>query len=154
MLNSKSIVARYLPLGYLNLMMMKSLLVLFSVMFVGLVNLNAQDDVANRIDGLLKIGNATELSNLLMPNIDLTVINSDDLYSKAQATQILKKFFDENPPKNFVVKHRGKSKLDDHYRIGTLTTAKGEYRVTYFLKNSNNTFLIKQLRIESNESDF
>jgi len=133
---------------------MKRFLLLLTCFALYTFSAQAQNDVADRIAMLLKSGNTTELSVYLMPNVDLTVLNTDDLYSKAQATQIIKKFFDENPPRNFVIKHQGKSKLDDHYRIGTLTTSKGEYRVTYFLKNTNNSFLIKQLRIESNESDF
>jgi hypothetical protein len=133
---------------------MKRFFLLLAFFAVCSLGAQAQNDVADRIALLLKSGNTTELSEYLMPNVDLTVLNTDDLYSKAQATQIIKKFFDENPPRSFVIKHQGKSKLDDHYRIGTLTTAKGEFRVTYFLKNTNNTFLIKQLRIESNESDF
>jgi hypothetical protein len=133
---------------------MKRFFLLFALVTAISFQAQAQNDVADRIAGILKSGNAAELSNYFMANIDLTILNSDDLYSKAQASQIVRKFFDDNPPRNFVVKHQGKSKLDDHYRIGTLTTTKGDYRVTFFLKNTNGTFLIKQLRIESNESDF
>ncbi|MFM7233275.1 MAG: DUF4783 domain-containing protein, partial [Flavobacteriales bacterium] len=48
----------------------------------------------------------------------------------------------------FTVKHQGTSKLDDQFRIGELTTSKGIFRVTFFMKKSNNTLQIKQLKIE------
>lgn len=113
----------------------------------------AQNETADDIASLLKAGNSSGLSGYFMSNVDLAILDTDDVYSKTQATQITKRFFDEHPPSAFSVKHQGKSKLDDYYRIGTLNTSKGDFRVTYFLKNHEGEYLIKQLRIESNNRD-
>jgi len=127
------------------------ILALFSTISFGV---NGQNQTADDIAALLQTGNASGLSRYFMNNVDLTILNTDDVYSKSQATQITKRFFDDNPPSAFSIKHEGKSKLDDHYRIGTLTTSNGEFRVTYFLKNNDGNYLIKQLRIESNDRGF
>ncbi len=129
---------------------MKRILFLISLVSVLSFSASAQNDVANDIATMLKTGNVNALSGYFMNSVDLTILNTDDVYSKTQATQVTKRFFDENPPSAFEIKHEGKSKLEDHYRIGTLTTSNGNYRVTYFLKNHEGKYLIKKLRIEAN----
>lgn len=133
---------------------MKRFLMILALIPALSIGLFAQNQAADDIANLLKTGNASGLSAYFMNNVDLTILNNDDVYSKNQATQMTKRFFDENAPKSFTIKHEGKSKLDDHYRIGTLATSNGEFRVTYFLKNNDGTYLIKQLRIESNDRGF
>jgi len=113
----------------------------------------AQNDTAEKIADLLGAGNSKILSSYFTPNVDLTVIETDDVYSKAQAEQILKKFFQENEPISFKIEHDGNTKAGDRYVIGTLGTEKGKFRVTYFLKQMNGTQLIKQLRIEEGSDD-
>lgn len=133
---------------------MKSFLSLVVFVAVFAVNALGQTEEANNIAGLLKSGNVNGLSEYFMSNVDLTILDNNDVYSKAQATQVTKRFFDENPPSGFEIKHEGKSKMEDHYRIGMLRTSKGNYRITYFLKNHEGRYLIKKLRIEANDRDF
>lgn len=114
----------------------------------------SQNAVRDNVSNLLKQGNSTELSNYFISNIDLTLLDVDDVYSKQQAEVIIRQFFENVKPTAFTIKHEGKSKLDDYYYIGKLSTAKGVYRVTFLLKNKNDKFLIKQLRIEESEDDF
>lgn len=133
---------------------MKRIIFLFSLLLTTAYNASAQADVANEIANMLSSGNVNGLSEHFMNSVDLTILNNEDVYSKTQATQVTKRFFDENTAKGFTVKHEGKSKLEDHYRIGTLNTSKGNYRVTYFLKNHEGKYLIKKLRIEANDRDF
>ncbi|HQW87746.1 MAG TPA: DUF4783 domain-containing protein, partial [Flavobacteriales bacterium] len=70
-----------------------------------------------------------------------------------QAEQILRRFFDENPPVGMVVEHQGQSKLGDQYYIGILRTRTGHFRVTFFLKRTGDQLQVKQLRIEAGRSD-
>ena len=114
----------------------------------------AQPDITDQVVVWLKTGNSKELSKHFIDNIDLTLNDVDDMYSRAQAEMMVSKFFNDHPPKEFVIRHEGKSKLDDYYRIGKLTTSNGIYRVTFFLKNDKGHFLIKQLRIEESTRDF
>lgn len=133
---------------------MKRFLFLLTILISLAFSASGQTDTADRIAQLLQSGDANGLSGHFMNNVDLTILQTDDVYSKTQATQITKRFFDDHAPNGFSLKHEGKSKLDDHYRIGTLTTSNGEFRVTYFLKNHEGKYLIKQLRIESNDRGF
>lgn len=124
------------------------ILFLFAASIVG-----AQDAVKDRVVLALKTGNSRELAGHLLPNVDLTILETSEVYSKAQAEQILRKFFDEHEPSSMTVDHEGESKMGDAYYIGKLTTARGVFRVTFFLKKSGGSALIKQLRIEAGKGD-
>lgn len=114
---------------------------------------NAQNEVKDQVALALKTGNARALAVHLMANVDLTLPGASDVYSKAQAEQLLKKFFDEHRPGDLAIEHEGVSKLGDRYYIGRLTTGTGEYRVTFFLKKATDVFQVKQLRIEAGKGD-
>ena len=127
---------------------MKKILTAF-LMFISM-NLFAQTDITNDVQGLIKAGNSKDLAKYFTDNIDLAIDHSDydDIASKSQAEQILKKFFDACAVKSFSVKHTGKSQLGIEYRIGELESACGKHRVTINLKKVGDAFLIHQLRIE------
>ena len=84
---------------------------------------------------------------------DVTDPGASDVYSRVQAEQILRKFFDEHVPSGFSVEHEGVSKMGDSYYIGRLRTANGEFRVTFFVKRMDSAELVKQLRIEPSKGD-
>jgi len=60
----------------------------------------AQTDITDQVVGYIKTANVKELAKHFADNIDLAVDDTDDIVSRAQAEQILKKFFDKNQPKN------------------------------------------------------
>lgn len=126
---------------------MKTLLTLGLALFV--VGAFAQDKEANLIAGAMGKGDAKTIGTYLVGSVDLTILDDENMYPKDQVTQKLQAFFKSNVPKGFEVKHKGKSKLDDHYRIGDLQTSNGTFRVTYFMKAENGKIKVKQLRIES-----
>jgi hypothetical protein len=113
----------------------------------------AQNDVKDQVVLALKTGNARALAAHLMANVDLTLPGASDVYSKAQAEQLIKKFFDEHRPSDLSIEHEGVSKLGDRYYIGRLKTNAGEFRVTFFLKKAADVFQVKQLRIEAGKGD-
>jgi len=123
-------------------------LFIFGFVFCFCGGLFAQDSTKEAIDSALQKGNSVEIASHFLPSVDLTVENSENVYSKDQAEMILKKFFEDHKPKSFTLKHEGKSKIDDFYYIGSLVTENGNYRLTYFLKKSGDNFMIKQMRIE------
>lgn len=134
-------------------MTMKRLLLL-ALLLLPIAPALAQDTEKDRVVEAMKSGDAKELAALFIANIDLTVKESSDVYSKAQAEQILRKFFNENPPVDLVIEHSGVSKSGDKYFIGILRTRSGYFRTTFFLKKGETGFLVKQLRIESSKNDF
>ncbi|HRG24051.1 MAG TPA: DUF4783 domain-containing protein, partial [Chitinophagaceae bacterium] len=70
----------------------------------------------------IKSGNATELAKYLDDNVELTLPEKYDTYSKAQALVILKDFFSNNKVKGFELKHKGTSP-GGNFAIGTLQTS-------------------------------
>lgn len=114
----------------------------------------AQDAEKDRVVDALRMGDAKELSALFISSIDLTVKDASDVYSRAQAEQILRKFFNENPPIDLVIEHSGVSKSGDKYFIGILRARTGYFRTTFFLKKGEQGFQVKQLRIENSKNDF
>jgi hypothetical protein len=131
--------------------MNRTLLLLAALLF-GL-GLRAQDAVKDQVVQAMKTGNTKELAAQFIPNIDLTVKDASDIYSRTQAEQILRKFFNEHPPVDMVIEHKGESKFGDKYYIGILRTRTGYFRVTFFLKRTEETYQVKQLRIENSKND-
>jgi uncharacterized protein YycO len=115
--------------------------------------LQAQEVVKDKVVLALKTGNSRDLAMHFIPNIDLTIKETADVYSKAQAEQILRKFFNDHPPVDLVIEHSGVSKFGDKYFIGILRTRSGYFRVTFFLKKMDDDFQVKQLRIENSKND-
>jgi hypothetical protein len=123
---------------------------IYIALVIAFFSLNAfsQSDITPKVTEALMKGDAAALSQFFMPQVDLALKGQESNYSKEEAQKILTAFFQQVGATQFVIKHQGTSKLDDQYRIGELTTAKGIYRVTFFMKKSGNSILIKQLKIE------
>ncbi len=98
----------------------------------------------------LNTGNAKVLANYFNQNVELVVLDNDNVYSKAQAQQIVSNFFNKFPPvvnNAFSVIHNS-GKADARSVIGKLKTEKGDFRVYFLLKKSSGKEYIHQLRIE------
>lgn len=126
------------------------LLLLLVIPFLGL---RAQSDVKDEVVAALGSGNASAVAGRMVANVDMTLPGTSDYYSKAQAEQILRKFFDQHPAKGMSIEHEGNSQGGDSYYIGTLHSTSGDFRVTFFLKKVGEGFQVKQLRIETNKAD-
>jgi hypothetical protein len=131
---------------------MNRFLVLLASLMLAL-GLYAQDVTRDKVVQAMRTGNATELAAQFIPNIDLTVKETSEVYSRSQAEQIIRKFFNDHPPVDLVIEHSGVSKFGDKYFIGILRTRNGYFRVTFFLKKSGDLMQVKQLRIEASKSD-
>ncbi|MGE4587448.1 MAG: DUF4783 domain-containing protein [Mangrovibacterium sp.] len=94
-----------------------------------------------------KTGNAGALSVYFSQNIEMVVLDHDDIFSKAQAQQILASFFNQHEAHGFSLKHQG-GKEGARYAIGSLITENGTFRVYFLLKEEGNKTCIHQLRIE------
>lgn len=124
-------------------------LFLFILISISFASARGQNGEKDAISAAIKSGDPQKIAVYFMPSVDLTVESAEDVYSKDQAEMIIRKFFENHIPKDFTLKHEGKSKLEDHYYIGTLKTDKNDYRLTFFLKKNEGEFRIKQMRIEN-----
>jgi hypothetical protein len=109
----------------------------------------SQADVSSKINQAFSEGKTANLKAYMMDQVDLSIEAKEGVYAAAEVSTKLDAFFAKHPATAFTVKHKGTSKLDDHYRIGDLTTKSGNYRVTYFMKSTPKGMKIKQIRIES-----
>jgi len=126
---------------------MKRASIILSLLFVTL-SLAAFTGVEDEIATALKTGNSKGLSKYFGTTIDLSVLDEEDVYSKAQAELILKNFFSKHSPKSFKIMHNGTSKMGLQYTIGTLETSNGTFRVTFYVKKTGSTDSLQQLRID------
>jgi len=95
-----------------------------------------------------KAGNATKIASWFGDNVDLSILDKENLYSKSQAEQILKTFFTTHKPSEFTVLHKGKSGASQYF-VCSLTASDGNYRVTLNTKPSGTATVITSLTIES-----
>jgi hypothetical protein len=104
------------------------------------------DDIATSI----RNGDAHQLAAFFGNNIDLTIIDQENVYSKAQAEFIVKDFFSKNRPKSFNILHKGSSPEGTQYVIGHLAAANGKtFRISFYIKNSDGKNVLQELRIEN-----
>ena len=123
-------------------------------LFLGMTLVLSAQDITPAVVKAIESGNAAALTMHLTPSVDLTIGDDENMYPVDQAIKKIAMFFETHKPTGFEIKHKGTSKLDDQYRIGDLTTAKGKYRVTFFIKKSDKGMKVKQLRIEDFDDDF
>lgn len=107
---------------------------------------NAIDEVINA----LRAGNSAQLSNYFDDNVELTLPDKSDNYSRAQAQLIVKDFFNNNVVKGFELKHKGESP-GGHFCIGTLQTNAGNFRTNVFMKTKNGREVVKEIRFQAVE---
>lgn len=126
--------------------MQKIFTLLFSIILMvgsAFKPLNGIDDVINA----LRTGNATEVGKYIEENVELSLPDKSDNYSKAQAVMILKDFFANNVVIGFDTKHTGDNS-GNQFCIGTLHTRSGDYRTTVFMKTRNGRQSVKEIKFQ------
>ena len=104
----------------------------------------------DEVIGALRSGNAGELAKYFDENVELTLPDKSDNYSKAQALVIVKDFFGNNEVKGFDLKHKGESP-GGHFAIGTLQTKVGNFRTNVFMKTKGNKEVVTLIRFQTIE---
>jgi len=106
-------------------------------------------NLPNEIIQALTNGDAKAISNYFNTFVELNINESQEVYGKAQAEQILKTFFNNNASANrkFYKPLHDVTRDNTQIYIGELHTGKGSYRVTIYMKDQR----INRMRIESND---
>lgn len=126
----------------------------FTTLLLGLTVLLSSFMMQSSIDDVinaLRSGNSGELAKSFDENIELTLPDKSDNYSKAQAQVILKDFFANNGVKGFELKHKGDSPGGGHFCIGTMQTNSGSFRTNVFMKIKNGKEVVKEIRFQAIE---
>jgi Na+-transporting NADH:ubiquinone oxidoreductase subunit NqrC len=106
-------------------------------------------DPINSVAELIRQDNIHELSKLFAPNVEVTLMDDDNVYSKAQTELILDKFFNQNKPKAVKILHKINS--NPNYKFGVLivNTGKDTFRVAFTLKDTDGSLMLIEFRIET-----
>lgn len=102
------------------------------------------DDIAANI----RKGDATSIAKYFNNNVEISIKDAQNSYSKSQAEAVLRNFFGQHAPKAFNIVHQGQSPEGAKYFIGTLSTSAGTYRTYVYAKQAGNNFVIQEIRFE------
>jgi len=102
-----------------------------------------------RVADLMRQGNVAELTKLFAANVEITIQDEENLYSKTQAGLILDKFFSQNKPTSVKVLHKINSSQNYIFGVIILNTQKGPYRVAVTIKQTGATSELIEMRIET-----
>lgn len=103
----------------------------------------------NGISQALRSGNAESLGAYFNNTVEITVLEKEDRYNKADAIKVVKEFFGKYQPKTFSEVHKGVSKGGNlHYCIGEMQTSSKTFRVYLLMEDESNSYKIQQLRID------
>ena len=116
----------------------------FSPMFA---QSHSEQDVFVPIAKYIQNGDSEKLSAWFAQNLEIDILGTINVCSKAQAKQIVKEFFSSNSPKSFIIAYRS-GKAPMKYAIGNLNAGGSKFRVTLFVKTQDDGNFIQQLRIE------
>lgn len=98
---------------------------------------------------LLKANNIHELSKMFASSLEVSIADEENIYTAAQAEQVLTNFFKNGPVKSVQVLHRVNSNANIRFAILALTTTTTVYRTAVSFKLINGQFLVNEIRIES-----
>ena len=137
----------YYTISYIHIM---KLLPYFLILLVHFSSFGSvQGDIIDSLSVQFKGGNSKEIATHFSPSIDLIIIDEEDVYSKAQAEQIVRSFFTKYTPVKSAVIHRLNTNPNYRYGALSLATKNGTFRVSITMKKTGNAFLITELRIEA-----
>lgn len=105
---------------------------------------NAQTTALDKISLAIGSGNAKALADYFDSRIEITILDSENSYSKAQGEQVIRDFFTKYPPTSFKIIHNG-SAGNSMFGIGTLVTSNGTFRTNIYYKKVSNSFYINIL---------
>ncbi len=96
----------------------------------------------------MKTGNSSQVAKFFDNNVEISMPDKSNSYSKSQGELVLKDFFANNMVKSFDVIHKGEN-AGSQYCIGTLVTKGGSFRTTIFMKQKGEQQVVQELRFEN-----
>lgn len=114
------------------------------IVFTNQTHAQSFDNIANAI----RTGNASALAASFQSNVEITIKDTGNSYSKSQAEMVLKNFFSTHQAKGFTIAHEGTSPEGSKYFIGNLSTSTGNYRTYVYAKSAAGALTIQEIRFE------
>lgn len=121
---------------------------IYSILTVLFLSGSVTDVPYSSVESAFKTGDAKDLVALSKDKILINVLGNEGVYSKSQATLVLKGFFTKHPVKSFSYVHKGKGSSEGSFAIGEYVSGSQKFRVTIHFKKVGNDFKIESLAIE------
>jgi hypothetical protein len=121
---------------------------LILLLLVSAVNADQIDSIA----WLIKEGNSERLSQLLSPTVEITMNDQENTYSKRQAVEVVKHFFDEHRPVTSKLLHKVNSGSKFLFGVVIYTSTNGVYRIGYTIDITEKSTRIIELRIDAQKT--
>lgn len=129
--------------------MRTTIVLILTSLAIVISNLSAQEsDVIDTIAKSFATEDASKIADQFSSTLELNILSEENIYSKAQAEQILRDFFSKNKTTSVKIVHRLNSNPNYKLAVFSLLTAKEKYRISISLSNTGERFLIKEIRIE------
>lgn len=126
----------------------KLFLILVSLL-IGVPNAKAQQpDIIDVVAKHIRASDASKVSAQFSSVLQLNILSEENVYSKAQAQQILRDFFSKNKPVSVKIIHRLGSNPNYKLAVLSMLTAKDKFRISISFSSNGTRFLIKDMRIE------
>lgn len=101
------------------------------------------------VQSAFKSGNASAVAGMCKDKCLISVLDDEGVYSKSQATQVLKSFFSKYPANSFSFIHKGSGSSEGAFGIGTYSSKGTDFRVTIHFKKISGSFKIESITIEN-----
>lgn len=98
----------------------------------------------------LNAGDVETLGSYFDESLELSILEEEGIYNKAQALQKVRRFLSQSKVTSFTEVHQGASRSSDsQYVIGNMKTSNGTFRVYLYLTNRNGKMIIQEFRFDS-----
>ena len=98
----------------------------------------------------IRLGNVNQLSPFFDVQVDISLPDKSDTYSKSQAEMVIGDFFNTNQVQNFRITRQGESG-GTIFCAGLLLTRSGKYRTTLFFKQKGDKHFLEEIRFQFTE---
>lgn len=118
------------------------------LMLILFVIISIAADPVDSVANLISQGNAHELSKYFAQNVEITLMDVENVYTKTQAEIVVDKFFSQNKPLAVKILHKVDSNPNYRFAVLILNTDKEVFRVSYTMKGTGADLVLIELRIE------
>ncbi len=107
-------------------------------------------DNMDAVASAIRTGNVNQLSTFFDVQVDISLPDKSDTYSKSQAEMVIGDFFNTNVVQNFKITQQGESG-GTFFCAGLLQTRSGNFRTTLFFKHKGDKHFLEEIRFQAVE---
>ncbi len=126
---------------------MKKLVVL-GILLISLFGFQSKSDSFDNIAAAMRAGQVSVLTQFFSGSVELTLLDNEGIYSKQQAEQMLRTFFNQHPPKSVTIQHKGSSGQGAKYAIIIYEASNGKFRSYIFMKDNGKGMQVNEFKLE------